>query len=252
MLANNTNEVIQHLDTIIRESQNQNTPIGLFAALYRQVTFKLIAGIENSFFDNALLMKQYITQFANRYFAAFDAYKRGESNITKSWKISFASASREDLLIVQHLLLGANAHINLDLGIVAAQICPGDKLENLKDDFHRTNIIFGDLLNSVQQVISNFSPMFNILDTVGGRTDEILMNFSLRKAREEAWNTASILAYESFTQQQAIITLLDSKVALLGRILVEPPGIVLAKAVYTIKQAESKDISAIITALNNI
>jgi Family of unknown function (DUF5995) len=252
MLANNTNEVIQHLDTIIRESQNQNTPIGLFAALYRQVTLKLIAGIENSFFDNALLMKQYITQFANRYFAALDAYKRGEINITKSWKISFASASREDLLIVQHLLLGANAHINLDLGIVAAQICPGDKLENLKDDFHRTNIIFGDLLNSVQQVIGNFSPMFNILDTVGGRTDEILMNFSLRKAREEAWSTASILAYESSTQQQAIITLLDSKVALLGRILVEPPGIVLAKAVSTIKQAESTDISAIITALNNI
>jgi Family of unknown function (DUF5995) len=252
MLANNTDEVIQHLDTIIRESQNQNNPIGLFAALYRQVTLKLIAGIENSFFDDIPLMRQYITQFANRYFTAFDTYKQDKSNMTKSWKISFAAASRQDLIIVQHLLLGANAHINLDLGIVAAQICPGDKLENLKDDFHRTNIIFTDLLNVVQQIISNFSPMLNILDTVGGRTDEILMNFSLRKAREEAWNIATILAYESLTQQQAIITLLDSKVALLGRILVEPPGIILGKAVDTIKQSESQDISAIIAALNNI
>jgi len=36
---------------------------------------------------------------------------------------------------MQNLLLGMNAHINLDLGIAAVQTCGGADLIMLKDDF---------------------------------------------------------------------------------------------------------------------
>lgn len=248
MLANNPNEVVQCLDAIIAEAITQNSSNGLFASLYRLVTIKLLEGIENNFFDDAARMQDYITKFANRYFDAFDAYKRGE-NLTKSWKIAFAATERQDLLIVQHLILGANAHINLDLGIVAAEICPGDKLQTLQSDFHKTNYLFADLLNSVQQTINQFSPKLNMLDTIGGQTDEFLLNFSFKKARDCAWEIAELLAYEPSHHQKVIIKLIDSKVALLSRFITEP-GQILDKVVDTIKQAENHDNYAIINALN--
>ena len=42
-------------------------------------------------------------------------------------------------VILQHLLLGINAHINLDLGIAAVETSPGNQLAPLKNDFDMIN-----------------------------------------------------------------------------------------------------------------
>jgi hypothetical protein len=179
MLAKNTDEVVQILDTIIAKAIKDRNQIGFFPAMYRQVTLKVKAGIKNNFFDDAARMEQFTTLFANRYFAAFDEYqKTGKTN--RSWKVAFEALKNPDLLVAQHLLLGINAHINLDLSIVAVQISPGNKLSTLKNDFDKINNILGDLVDSVQLVLGKISPLFNILDQVGGRTDEVLINFSIQ------------------------------------------------------------------------
>jgi Family of unknown function (DUF5995) len=250
MLVNNTNEVIQYLDTIIAEAKLQNSRRGFFAALYRQVTLKVKMGINNGFFDDASRMEIFTTQFANRYFAALTDYKKN-GKTSKSWQVTFNAENNPDLLILQHLLLAINAHINLDLGIVAAEITPGDQLPTLEGDFNKINSILMDLLDPVQLVINQLSPLIDILDKVGGRKDEILVNFSLQKARRSAWNHANILAYQMPHLRNAIIGLLDSKVAFLGR-NVANPGRTLDKAIDLIKQAESNDVVEIIDALNSV
>jgi hypothetical protein len=37
-------------------------------------------------------------------------------------------------LVTQHLLLGINAHINLDLGVAAAAAAPSGDVEEVRDD----------------------------------------------------------------------------------------------------------------------
>jgi len=56
--------------------------------------------------------------------------------------------------VPQHLLLGMNAHINLDLGVAAARVCPADQLPNLKNDFDRINLILSDLIGAVQEELA--------------------------------------------------------------------------------------------------
>lgn len=250
MPVNNTDEVIQYLDRIITEAKLRKSRRAFFAALYRQVTLKVKMGIKNGFFDDAARMEIFTTQFANRYFIALEDYQKN-GKTTKSWQVTFDSVNNRELLILQHLLLAINAHINLDLGIVAAEIAPGNKLQTLEGDFNKINSILIDLLDPVQVILSQLSPLIDILDQVGGRKDEILVNFSIRKARQEAWKNANILAYQTPNLQKAIIGLLDSKVAFLGR-TVANPGRTLDKAIDLIKQSESNDIVAITDALNNI
>jgi hypothetical protein len=40
--------------------------------------------------------------------------------------------------VVQHVLLGMNAHINLDLGVAAAEVAPGPAIAGLRGDFDRS------------------------------------------------------------------------------------------------------------------
>ncbi|AKG20508.1 DUF5995 family protein [Calothrix sp. 336/3] len=250
MQAKNTEQVMRHLEDIIAEAKRNCDRTGLFAALYRQVTLKINQGIESHLFEDNSRMERFATKFANRYFQALDDYQK-HGKPTKSWKVALEATTHPDYLVLQHLLLGINAHINLDLGIVAAQINPDSKLPTFRQDYDTVNHIIGELLDGVQGIVGKFSPLLDILDKLGGKTDEWLMTFSMTKARQEAWNLAELLAGQNFVVQQGIIAMIDTKVAFLGKLLINPSR-TLNKAVDLIHETESDDIPAIIDALNSI
>ena len=73
--------------------------------------------------------------FANRYIKAYYQYQTQQPT-SKSWEAAFVEADNYWIIVLQHLLLGMNAHINLDLGIAAAQISPKDEIHSLQNDFN--------------------------------------------------------------------------------------------------------------------
>src|ERR1044072_9449682 len=83
-----------------------------------------------------------------------------------------------------------NAHINLDLGAAAAIVCPGDQLASLKHDFDEINNILEAMIGGVQEQLSKISHWMNMLDLMGARTHEIIINWSIDKARDAAWRVA--------------------------------------------------------------
>ena len=248
--ANNIEEVIQGLDTIIVRAKETNSRVGFFAALYRQVTLQIQQRIAQGQFDDNIRMDEFATRFANRYFTTLDAYQQGEE-LSPAWKVTLKATEQTDLIIVQHLLLGINAHVNFDLGVATAQTAPGDELLSLKNDFDQLNDILANLLDEVQSVIGEFSPWMDILDRVGGRTDESIANFSIAKARQSAWQQANILAHQTPLQQKAILSVIDSQVAFLGRIIANPNQL-LRLAIQLIKSAESDNVREIINGINSI
>ena len=50
---------------------------------------------------------------------------------------------------MQHLLMGMNAHINLDLGIAASEVAGGNSIHDLKSDFMKVNDILAGLLSEI-------------------------------------------------------------------------------------------------------
>lgn len=250
MQANNVNDVLEMLDTIIADATAAGDRLGYFAALYRQVTLEVRKGIQQGFFDDGPRMDRLDATFANRYFAAHDAWKTG-GEITRSWKVAFAAMENPASIILQDLLVGINAHINLDLGIAAAEVCPGADIQGLQGDFFKINQILANLVQPVERVIGRFSPLIGLLERVGGKDAAEVLNFSMTAARDDAWRHAVMLAHLPTAFWPMTIEALDGKVAFLGRLIANPVGIV-DKAVDLIKMAESDDVPAIIDALNGI
>ncbi|NIR47233.1 hypothetical protein GWO43_01955 [candidate division KSB1 bacterium] len=247
-LATTIDEVIEQLNAIIARSREEKSRLGFFPVLYRDVTVKVKDGIASGRFEDGDRMERLDVLFANRYIEAYQQFRTG-TQPTKSWQVAFDAANTWRLLILQHLLLGINAHINLDLGIAAARTAPGEQLPGLKADFHEINNILAELLDVVQDKIGVLSPWLGLLDQVGGRTDEAIVNFSIQKARDASWQVAERLAPLSIEQQEAEIARLDQNVADFAQI-VQNPGWLLRIISFLIRIAESGNVVKIINVLS--
>jgi hypothetical protein len=243
-------EALERLSTIVGEARQAESRLGFFAALYRQVTVAVIQGIEAGVFDDAARMSRLTGAFASRYFGALDTWQGG-GQPSRCWRVAFDTASRRDRLILQHVILGINAHINLDLAVAAAQVQPGSAIQDLRPDFYRVNHTLERVFPVAQDVVAHFSPILGVLDTLGGRTDDQVLNFSIGSARDEAWRQAVVLASLDPEGQGEAISLLDRKVAFLARIVAEPGGI-LDRAVEVVHFVESDDVVGVIDAFTKV
>lgn len=247
--ARTIDEVIEQLDEIIAWSIAEKSRLGYFAALYRKVTVKVREGIFTDEFENGTRMEHLDVVFANRYLEALAAYLKGRP-ASKSWELAFEQAGRKQPIILQHLLLGMNAHINLDLGIAAAQVCPGEEIKFLYGDFMRINTILSSLVDEVAAEVSELSPWIGLLDRIDPRVADAVVNFSMQKARDEAWEFAQHLAPLEAEEQVAAIREKDRVITELGQIVVRPPTLLFRLGLRVISWRESNDIRQNIKVLN--
>ena len=214
-------EIIDRLGQIVNQSKAENSPLGYFAALYRSVTLQVASDIDKGLFQDNVRMERLDVVFANRYLAAYDALRDGRTP-TQAWAFSFTVAQQWWPIVLQHLLLGMNAHINLDLGIAAARVAPGGELPEIKGDFDRINKLLAGLVGDVQAKLARIWPLLRVLDRSLGRADETLINFNMERARDAAWDVARQLAPLTHDEQEGRIPLLDERVASFGRIVRYP------------------------------
>ena len=247
--ARTIDEVIAKLDAIITDAIAHQDPVGIFTALYVVVTEKVKEGIQNGFFEDGPRMERLDVLFANRYLEAYHNYKNG-GKPTKAWMAAFRAAEHgKTQLILQYLLLGTNAHINLDLGIAAEMTAPGASLAGLHKDFNAINTILASLVDAVKDDLEVFSPRFQlILRHI--RNEEAILKFSMTKAREAAWTFAQKLASRDADGRDKAIDFRDGEVTLLAQ-LIRRPGLIGSLIVWWVNAAERKDIPAIIRALRD-
>ncbi len=246
MSVQTINDAVSALGAIVQQSYDQASRLGYFAALYRRVTCAVRDGIAAGSFQNGPLMEQLDVVFASRYLDALATFQAG-GTATRSWMLAFRGCSDADLLILQQLLSGMNAHINLDLGIAAAQVSPGNQLPQLKPDFDQINAVLASLVGTVASEIAAVSPLIGDLEKIGLRSETSLVNFDITTARNAAWFNAERLAGEPSFLHDATIDGLDLAVAIAGRAILYPP--VGGEGLKVIQQAESKDVRLVIQTL---
>ncbi len=247
MPAHHIDEVIQNLDRIIDWAASSKSRLGYFPALYRKVTLQVARGISHGQFEDASRMERLAVSFANRYLEAFGRHQQGQS-VSACWRLAFESATAWWPIVLQHLLLGINAHINLDLAVAAAETSPGPALPVLKNDFNRINSILAALVDDVKTELTAVWPLLGLLDRLSGRRDDVLINFSMTKARDCAWQAAERLAAASPAEHDGLVKQLDNRVLVLGS-LVRRPGILAGATTRLIRLGERKTVSQVIEIL---
>ncbi|MDR3747217.1 MAG: DUF5995 family protein [Acidobacteriota bacterium] len=240
-------DVISALDAIVQQAHENASRLGYFAALYRRVTCAVRDGIANGQFQNGPLMEQLDVNFANRYLDALATYQSGGTP-PRSWLAAFKACDDGRRLILQQLLAGMNAHINLDLGIAAAQTRPGKRLPELKPDFDQINGVLGDLIGTVAAEIAAVSPLIGNLEAIGLRDETTIVNFDMTAARNNAWCTAQRLAIEPSALHPLTIDGLDLAVSVAGNAILYPLEGEVGLAV--IGSAEVSDVRQVIEVLS--
>ena len=162
--------------------------------------------------------------FANRYIKAYYQYQTQQPT-SKSWEAAFVEADNYWIIVLQHLLLGMNAHINLDLGIAAAQISPKDENHSLQNDFNTINTILSSLVADVEKDLTEVWPILKWILEKTKSIDTFLIDFSMQKAREGAWKYALELAPLDGKKAEESITIGDEKVAQKAKLITNLGGI---------------------------
>ena len=248
MAARTIEEVLDHLDEIVKLARREKSRLGYFAALYRNVTRNVYEGILAGHFEDAARMERFDVTFADRYLDALERYRRGEEP-SKCWRTTFRAAEDWHPIVLQHLLLGINAHINLDLGIAAAQTSPGAQLAGLRRDFDGVNDVLSAMLDDVQDKLTQVSPLMSWLDSAGSRGDEVILDFSIKRAREAAWRVAERLAPLSPEAMQKEIDVLDRWVDVLAGVIEHPPENTIRLTKVFVRLTESRDVVKVIDVL---
>lgn len=211
--------MIDALGAIVQDARDAGDRRGYFAVLYRRTTIAVRDGIRAGRFADGARMDRLDVLFAERYFAA---YERG-TDATPPWAYAFARAAEPEPTVLQHLLLGVNAHIAFDLALSACDTCPGDTLHDLKDDFFEINRLLAEMVDGVQADLNRASPRLARLDRWGGRWDERLAAAFLARARRAAWRKAVLFSAASPEAQPVLIRRWERQVEGIARRICPPP-----------------------------
>lgn len=240
-------EVLEELDKIIEESVRENSYLGVFAYLYRRTTAQIKYEIEQQGFEDNERMARFDVEFAKLYINAYRGYK-SQTPISRAWELAF-EARNEGLSIIQHLTMGMNTHINLDLGVAASKVMEGDDIRKLKNDYYKVNEVLAGLIDEMQSRIARVSRLMFLLDWLGRKRDERLIHFSISKARNESWKVAKELSALPENEKEKKITEVDFVVTEINRLVKSPVSRPLKWTLRAILLFETRDIERIIRKL---
>lgn len=243
-------EVIIQLEKIITYCEINNNRAGYFAVLYHKVTCKVKDCIANKDFEDGIRMERLDVTFANRYLYAFYSWIAGKPT-TNSWKIAFDAVAQDKPLVLQHLLLGMNAHINLDLGIATALVMDGFSLDDIHNDFNTINSILASMVDNIEACLTKINPLMRLLNLNIYKYDEMLVRFSISTARDGAWMFAKELSLKKGSDFENCISTRDESIQQLGNSIANPHGLLLKFIVKFIRLFEKKNIAAVIKLLGN-
>ena len=184
------------LMTAIDETLADTDGVKWFNRLYLRVTLSVRDAVHGAQFHDPAFLTKLDVVFANLYFSALAGGCVDSSGAPSAWRPLLEARHRAGVGRFQFALAGMNAHINRDLpeGIVRSFVeLGGDPITgDLRErDFDSVN---GILEQVEEQVKTEFtSPLIVVVDHLGGRVDDAVAMWKVRKARSTAWTNAQVL-----------------------------------------------------------
>jgi len=184
-------ERMETIDLILPEHDG----VAYFNRVYRKVTEEVEAATKGSTFEHVDFLTRLDVVFANRYFTAVGQDARGEV-VDRAWAPLFEERLRPSTAPIQFVLAGMNAHINNDLPLSVVDTCRDLELAPEEEtphhrDYTVTNVILGAVQDSIKGWFSTGA--IAAIDDALGKIDDGLSMWSIKSAREMAWNQAETM-----------------------------------------------------------
>lgn len=193
--------VIARMQSIIDQWEPIPDQRAIFLTCYRMMTSNMLAMLEQRQFLDTVWVDRLLSRFAEHYFAALEAYEQDPTSAPLVWQLAHNAARDPDVLVLQKLLVGVNAHINFDLVITVVELLQGEWQDLSEEqrlgryaDYCHVNEVIGQTIDSVQdQVLEPHMPVMDFFDRFLGSFDEYLISSLINGWRENVWDNATLL-----------------------------------------------------------
>lgn len=214
---------VEELDRILERMQDRIGELRatqddrrIFLSVYATMTGAIHRGVHAGRFMDPPWTAELTARFATLYFDAEDAWERAPTTCPNAWRAAFAAAGRPRISVIEHALLGINAHIVYDLpfavsgtmravGDVVDGRLQGDTLVRRRHDYEVVNHILAETILDAQQVLAEESRISRVLDRVALRFDEYAAEALLRASRTQGWHNALALAVARDEQEHEAV-----------------------------------------------
>ncbi len=171
----------------------KNSPLGYFAALYTSVARNIEAAVNNKTFDDNERLARMDVNFVNIYIRAMNCAFTNQP-AEPHWQVAIDAAAKSKILVIEHLFICMNNHINIDLGNAVYETVKPSEILDFKNDFIKVNNILFSLLDDVQKNVSNiFFPLKWYL-RFGQKFDVEIISLVMGHIRNDAFAFSCILA----------------------------------------------------------
>ena len=193
----------------------------VFLRCYSMMTANMLKGIEEGRFLDDNWVNRLLHLFAGYYFDALQVYEMNVDKAPAVWRQVHDASRTRQMHVLQHLLLGINAHINYDLVLAVMDALVDDWKTVTEEtrqlrmaDHDLVNKIIAETIDSVQdQVIEREAPFMKVLDNLMGRVDEWFLSELITNWRTDVWHeSCTILMAESDQQIELLRISLEEKV----------------------------------------
>jgi hypothetical protein len=167
---------------------------------YQLMTRNMDQAIGHTEFNDSVWVGRLLRHFADYYFNALETYEGRANPAPVAWQIAFDAAVQGELSVIQHLLLGVNAHINYDLIFATIDLLDSEwaglsaeMRAQRRADFEMVNTIIQRTVDEVQDtIIERRDPRLDLLDRFMGPLDEWLISRLIEHWRDEVWEQSVI------------------------------------------------------------
>jgi hypothetical protein len=169
--------------------------VACFNRMYLQVTEDVRHEVAHGSFGDSGFVTELDVVFANLYFAAVDSLSGPPTAMPVAWQPLLTARHNRRLEPIQFALAGMNAHINHDLPLAVVSTCR-DLATSPEDGTHHADyqLVDGLLDRAEQAVREGFEPAdVRVVDQHMAAIANVVANWSITAARDEAWNTAVAL-----------------------------------------------------------
>lgn len=195
---NASDTTIIRMQSLLENWQRAGDLRCVFLDCYTQMTINMLTAIHSGeFHDNAWAL-ELLEHFAEYYFKALEAYELNPESAPLPWQTAFTTTRDPQAHVLQHLMLGINAHINYDLVFALEDILrpewqkiSPDQLRERYEDHCHVNLVISNTLDAVQDsVVERFAPKLDIIDVSLGRLDELSTSYLISIYRDRVWHKA--------------------------------------------------------------
>lgn len=186
-------EALQSLQALTAKHREARDRKGYFAAYLSRYTLQLRDAIAAGEFQQSVRTERVCANAAQYYLESTATFQRGGRPIS-SWNYALAASRDTWLVVAQHILLGLNAHLNLDLGSAVASACPPAELLGFRSDFEKLCGFYQAVLEDVWSDLGQLWPAFAAAGPLLRGTGPTLIRFRLPRAFEQAWRLAQELS----------------------------------------------------------